>query len=145
MTLTSLKPPMSGTRTSMGVVTGGALDRQRIGFFRVDAEGLHGVGHRLLVDLAVVGERLERGARHVMPVHFEKARQLRARVAAAIASGAEHGVSARYPLPKLIRDYFHVVGGGDEGALAIRQGLLNVVLLRRFVGMQWIMSFVIQC
>src|ERR1700724_1355455 len=138
MTLTSLKPPMSGTRTSMGVVTAGSLslDRQRIGFFRVDAEGLHGIGHRLFVDLTLVCERFERSHRHVVPVHFKEAPRLRRRVAAAIPIGAEHGVAAGYPLPNLIRDNFHVVGGGDEGTLAIRQGLLNVILLRRLVGMQ---------
>src|SRR5450631_287008 len=113
MTLTSLNPPMSGTETSIGVVTT-CLDRQGIGFFRIDRKGLHGVSHRLLVNFAVVGERLERGYCHVMPVHFEKAPQLSARIAAAIAVGTQHGVAAGYPLPNLIGDCFHVVGGGDE-------------------------------
>src|SRR3979411_2086703 len=103
MTLTSLKPPMSGTRTSIGLVTL-CLDGQRIGVFRIDAEGLHGVAHRLLVDLAVVGERLQCGDRHVVPIYFEKSPQLRARVAAAIAVRAQHRISTGNPLPNMIGD-----------------------------------------
>src|SRR5271165_49769 len=118
MTLTSLKPPMSGTKTSRGVTTtfaiGVPLDRQRVGFFRIDAEGLHRLGHRVHVDLAVVGQRLERGDRHVMTVYFEKAAQLRARVAATKSVRTEHRVTAQNPLPYLIGHSLDVVRGGDE-------------------------------
>src|ERR1700731_640756 len=100
MTLTSLNPPMSGTRTSMGLATG--LDRQRVGFFRIDTEALHGVGHRPLVDLVVVGKRLERGDGHIVAVHFEKSPQLGARIAAAEAIRAQDRVSSGYPLANLI-------------------------------------------
>src|SRR5277367_4616758 len=133
MTLTSLNPPMSGTLTSVEFVTMRRLDGQGIGFFGIDVESTHGVDHRLLVDLAVIRQRLERRNCHVMPVHLEKAAQLRPGVAAAEAIRAQHRVSARYPLPDLIGDRFHVVGGGNEGPFAVAQGLLDVVLLPRLV------------
>jgi len=73
------------------------------------------IAHRLLVDLALVGKRLERGDRHVMPVYLEEAAQFRARVAAAIAIRAQHRVAAGYPLPNLIRDGFYIVGAAMKG------------------------------
>ena len=76
--------------------------------------------HRRHVELAFVGERLQRRERDVAPVDFEEAAQLRARIAAAVAVGAEHVIAARHPLPDLVGHDLHVVGGGDErtGAIA---------------------------
>ena len=130
MTLTSLNPPMSGTRTSVGLLTT-LLDRHGIGFFRIDAECLHGLGHRLSVDLALVGKRLERRDGHVVAVHFKETAQFGARVAASVAIGAEHRISAGYPLPDLIRNRLHIIGCRNERPVSIRQCLLNVGLLAR--------------
>ena len=56
----------NGLRTTTGYTAKG------IGFLGVDAVLLHGIGNLLRGYLAFVGERLERGHGHVVPVHLEE-------------------------------------------------------------------------
>ena len=53
------------------------------------------------VDLALVGERLQRRHRDVVAVHLEEAAQRRAVVAAAEAVGAEHHVRRARPTRRI--------------------------------------------
>ena len=66
-------------------------------------------------------------------VDFEVPPQLCARVAAAVAVGAEHDEAARHPLADLIRHDLHVVGRRDERPGAIAEALAHVRLLRRLI------------
>src|SRR5262252_6094750 len=90
MTATSLKSPMSGTKTWVMR----RLYRRRVGFFGVDAVFLDRLGHLLGFHVALLGERLQRRHRDEMAVHFEKVPQPRARIGAPEAVGAEHLVGA---------------------------------------------------
>src|SRR5208282_3248592 len=80
MMATSLKLPMSGTRTS---ISGAALMGRsasglpRDGSFRVDAQRLDCPTHRGAVDALLVGERLQGGHRDVVAIHLEVAAQRR--------------------------------------------------------------------
>src|SRR6185295_15831215 len=112
MTSTSLKSPMSGTTTWLMSDSYG----RRVCLFRVDAVFLDRVGHGLRLYLALVGGRLERRDFHEATVDLEAMTQLRARVRAPEAVGAEHAVAAILwnEWPNLIRESLHVVACSDH-------------------------------
>src|SRR5574341_251797 len=90
MTSTSLKSPMSGTTTWL--MSGSYLGR--ISLLGIDAVFLDRIGHRLRLPLALVGERLQRRDGDEVAVHLEEVAQLRARVRASEAVGAQSAVDA---------------------------------------------------
>src|ERR1700749_944097 len=75
MTATSLKLPMSGTRTSTrrtaAFMAIGPSDFPGDGLGGVDTERFHCAGERRLVDFAVIRKRLQSGNCDVAPVDFE--------------------------------------------------------------------------
>src|ERR1700678_1847599 len=89
ITATSLKLPMSGTRTSTrrtaAFIAMEPSDFPGNGFCRIDAEGLHGGDDRGGLELALVGEGLQGGDGDVVAVDLEMAAQRRARIGAAEA------------------------------------------------------------
>src|SRR5882672_3763256 len=113
ITSTSLKSPMSGTRTWL---MPRASYRGGIRLLGVEAVFLDGVGDGLGLALALVGERLERGDDHEVAVHLEEVAQLGARVGAAEAVGAEHAVRAvfRHEGPDLVGEGLDVVARRDH-------------------------------
>src|SRR6185503_15265484 len=113
MTSTSLKSPMSGTSTWL---MRRISYRRGVCLFRIDAVFLDRVGHGLRLDFALVGERLERRDGDEAAVDLEEVAQLRARIRAAEAVGAEHAVAAvlRNEGANLIRERLHVVARRDD-------------------------------
>src|SRR5260221_425244 len=142
ITGTSLKSPISGTFTSIAanslllffVVLAARSDRPGRGLLRVDAVLPDRLGDLGGGQLAILGEGLQRGDRHVEAVHLEEAAQVLARVAAPEAVGAEHLVAARHELADLVGEGAHVVGGRDHRPAGPGEALLHVRgarLLRR--------------
>src|ERR1700733_9008540 len=131
MTATSLKLPMSGTRTSVRPMAAFMSGRSAsalpgYGLLGIDAECLDGLGDGRVIHAAVVGQRLERGHGDVVAVHLEVPAQLRARIGAPVAVGAERHVAAAHPLADLVRDAAHVVGRRHHRSLAAFQHLPHV-------------------
>src|SRR5580698_10118986 len=118
ITATSLKLPMSGTRTSTrrtaAFIAIGPSDFPGYGLGGIDAERFHRAQERRLIDFAFIRQRLEGGDGDVVPVDFEVFAQSRARIGAAIAIGAERDVTATNPFPDLFRYDAHVVGRGND-------------------------------
>src|SRR4030088_62543 len=85
--------------------------RSRVRFFWIDAVLLDCVGDRLAFALALSGERLARRDDGEIAVHLEEMAQLRARIGAAEAVGAEHPVEAllRHERPDLVGKGLDVV------------------------------------
>src|SRR5690606_31545100 len=138
--MTSPSPlPMSGTRISSLMVRSSAI--QRVGLVGVDAEAGDGLGHHLALDLAAVGQGLQRGQHDPVAVHLEEVAQLLAGIAAAEAVGAQHLVLLdRHPLADLLGEQLHVVGGGDHRALAAAQALFDVALPRLLLRVQAVVT-----
>src|SRR6202045_3973735 len=130
MTVTSLKLPMSGTRTSTrctaAFIAIGPSDFPGYGLGGIDAERFHRANERRLIDFAFIRERLQSGDGDVVPVDFEVFAQSRAGIGAAIAIGAERDVTATDPFPDLIRDDTHVVGRGNDRTLVLFQQRLAI-------------------
>src|SRR6476659_1236107 len=75
------------------------------------------------VDLALLGEQLQRPHRNRGAVDVEEAARRGAGVGEAEAVGAQRGVGARDPLADLVLDRPHVVGHGDDRALGALEAL----------------------
>src|ERR1700733_14018212 len=141
MTATSLKLPMSGTRTSVRPTAAFMSGRSAsalpgYGLLGIDAECLDGLGDGRVIHAAVVGPRLEGGHGDVVAVHLEVPAQLRARIGAPVAVGAERHVAAAHPLADLVRDAAHVVGRRHHRSLAAFQHLPHVGNARRLLRVQ---------
>src|SRR5262249_49612084 len=147
MIATSLKLPMSGTRTS---VRGAALmaetpsDFPRNRPLGIDAERLDRPAHRGAVHALLVGQRLERRHRDVAAIHLEEAPQRGARVRAAVAVRAESDVAPGDPLTDLIGHRAHVVGGGNHRTLAVLQQLADIGNARCLVRMQQVPALALE-
>src|SRR4026209_678076 len=87
MTATSLKSPISGTTT--WVISRCSYQR-RIRLFGIDAVFLDRLGHLLRLQLALVGERLQRRHGHEVAIDLEEVAQPGAGIRAPEAVGAEH-------------------------------------------------------
>src|SRR5207244_636521 len=84
ITGTSLKSPISGTLTSTVLIVGvPASNGPRRRLLRVEPVFRHGLGRFRGGQLAIVGQRLERGDRHPVAVDFEEVAELLARIGAA--------------------------------------------------------------
>src|SRR5262245_3282907 len=143
MTSTDLKSPMSGTRTSCiapiaRLPLWPLLDRERIRLRGIDAVLPDRRRDHRRLDRTVLGERLQRGDRHPVPVDLEEIAELLAGVRAAVAVGAEHAIAlaGRQERTDLIRERFHVVGRGDDRAVAAFEAALDVRLARLVLGVQ---------
>src|SRR6185437_9962812 len=93
ITATSLKLPMSGTRTST---------RRAAAFMAIEPSDFPGNGLR-----RIDAERLQRGDGNVVTVDLEMPAQRRAGVGAAEAVRAEADITPRHPLADLIRHGAH--------------------------------------
>src|SRR5581483_5126102 len=149
MTATSLKLPMSGTRTSRTRVTAWSpSDRlsggNGVGFGGINPERTQGLRDCRSVELALIAQRLEHGERDEIAVHLEVLAQRRARVRAAVAVGAERHVAPRHPLPNLIGHRAHVVGRRDDDPAAILQTFLHVRDPRRLARMKRVPTLALQ-
>src|SRR5262245_3330863 len=120
MTATLLKLPMSGTFTSIrrAIRIPSESDFPGIGLRRVDLQIAHRFRDGSLVDLAFIGQRAQRGPGDVIAIDFEVLAQLRARIRAAVAVGAERDVAPLDPLANLIGHGAHVVRCGDARTVA---------------------------
>src|SRR6478735_2244070 len=85
------------------------------------------------VDLALLGEQLQRPHGHRRAVDVEEAAGRGAGVGEAEAVGAERGVRARDPLADLVLDGPHVVGDAHDRALGALEALGDPRLDRRAV------------
>src|SRR5688500_16077758 len=114
MTSTSLKSPMSGTRTWLMRSSGSYGGRVR--FVGVDAVLLDGLGNGLRLHLAGIHQGPQRGDRGEAAIDLEEVAQLGARVGAAEAVGPEHAVAAalRDERPDLVGEGLHVVARRDD-------------------------------
>src|ERR1700728_627207 len=114
MTATSLKLPMSGTRTSTrrtaAFIAIKPSDFPGYGLGGIDAERFHRAGERRLIDFAFIGERLEGGDGDVVTIDLEVFAESSTGIGAAVAVRAESDVTATDPFPYLVRDDTHVVG-----------------------------------
>src|SRR5690606_28390970 len=117
MTSTSLKSPMSGTLIStsllMSVLPSSVV---RVGFFRIDAVFLDGLGDLGDGDLALVGQRTQRGQDDEMTVDFEVLAQFVAEIRAAETIGAQHAIRAIFGHERtdLVGEQLHIVGRRDD-------------------------------
>src|SRR5207253_478187 len=113
MTSTSLKSPMSGTTTWL--IDAGSYGR-RIGLLGIDAVLLHRVGNALCLAFALVRARLQRGDGNEVSTDLEEVPQLRSRIGAAEAVGAENPVHAipGHEQPQLVGEDLHVVARRDH-------------------------------
>src|SRR5437016_6129632 len=140
ITATSLKLPMSGTRTSTrraaAFIAFGPSDFPGYGLGGIDAERLDRARDSGLNDLAIVRERLQRRDRDVVAIHFEVAAQRGSRGGTPESVGAERDVATADPLPDLVRDGAKVIGRGDDRVLAILEPLLHVRHARRLCRVQ---------
>ena len=124
---TSEKSPMSGTRTSVSSVTiASSSSRPGIRQLRVDAVSVDRAGDHLGSDLPFVGQRLQRGDRHVEPVDLEEPPQARSHVAAPETVGAEGDEPAVHPGPDLVGEQAHVVRRRHRRAGALLETPLEV-------------------
>src|ERR1700742_3412959 len=139
MTATSLKLPMSGTRTSTSrtaaFIAIGPSDFPGYGLGGIDAERFHRAGERRLVDLAFIREGLQSGHRDVVTIDFEVLTQGGTRIGAAVAVGAESDITAADPFPDLVGYDTHVVGRGDDRTRVVFQQRLHVRDARRLTRM----------
>src|SRR5580658_5970287 len=89
ITATSLKLPMSGTRTSTrctaAFIAIGPSNFPGYGLGGIDAERLHRFDERRLIDFAFIGERFQGRYRDVVTVDFEVFTQGCPRIGTAIA------------------------------------------------------------
>src|SRR5256885_11646857 len=92
------------TTASLTGCNDSALAVPRIRFFRSKVIACDRLGHNRALDAAFIGERLERGDRHVMAVDLEEAAYSRTRVAAAVAVGSKRDVAALHPRADQIRN-----------------------------------------
>src|SRR6202050_849651 len=141
MTATSLKLPMSGTRTSVSPAASFmgravASDLPRHGLLGIHPERLDGTADGRMIDAAVVGERLQRRHGDIVAIHLEMAAQCRARIRAAVAVGAERHVAAVDPLADLVGHDAHVVGRRHHRSLVAVQHLPHVGHARGFARVQ---------
>src|SRR5580693_1204402 len=146
ITATSLKLPMSGTRTSVSPAAsfmGRAVpsDLPRHGLLGIHPERLDGAADSRMIDAAVVGERLQRRHDDVVAIHLEMAAQCRACIRAAVAVGAERHVAALDPLADLVRHDAHVVGRGHHRSLVAVQHLPHVGHAHGFARVQQVPAF----
>src|SRR5579862_291486 len=130
MTATSLKLPMSGTRTSRLAAAFIARPRRsdfpRHRLIRIDAERLDGAPDGRPVHAMVVGECLQGSYHDVIAVDLEKPAQRRSRVGAPESIRTERHVAPAYPLTDLVRNGAHVVGRRDDRPFASMQHLPHV-------------------
>src|SRR6185437_4174766 len=93
ITATSLKLPMSGTRTSTrraaAFIGMGPSDFPGNRLGRIDAERLHGRGDGRGLELVVIGQGFQSCDGDVVAVYFEVPAQCRARIGAAEAVGTQ--------------------------------------------------------
>src|SRR5512139_3196303 len=105
---------MSGTRTSTSSLLATLLtsrsDRHGVGLLGIDPELLDRTGHGGAIELAVVGQCLERRDHDVAMIDLEEPAQRSTRIAAPIAIRTQYGVGSRHPLPDLVGDDAHVIG-----------------------------------
>ena len=80
----------------------------------------------------------------MVPIDLEEAAELRAVIAAAETVSAEHGVAARNEWPDLVGERAHVVGGGDERALAFFQARVDVRRALRLGRVQPVPAFCLE-
>src|SRR5512139_1137099 len=103
---------MSGTRTSTSSLLATLLtsrsDRHGVGLLGIDPELLDGAGDCGAIELAVVGQCLERRDHHVTVIDFEEPAQRSTRIAAAIPISAKHSIGSGHPLADLVGDDAHV-------------------------------------
>src|SRR4030095_7206134 len=120
MTGMSLKSPMSGTLTSIVLiyefssVGGCSSHRPRIGPLGVESVLLDRLRDDLRLQLAFVGERLQRGDGDVVAVDLEELAQLDAVVAAPEAVGAQRDVAPRNVTAHLVGVVAHVICRGND-------------------------------
>src|SRR6185312_15603121 len=148
ITATSLKLPMSGTRTSTRRAAAfmeiEPSDFPGNGLRRIDAERLHRRGDGGGLELTLVGERFQGGDGDVVTVDLEVPAQRRAGIGAAEPIGAEADITAGHPLANLVGHRAQVVGRGDERALRILQALLHVRRACLVTGVQQIPTLALE-
>src|SRR5690348_6794437 len=125
ITATSLKLPMSGTRTSTrrtaAFIAMEPSNFPGYGLGGVDAEIRHRLGERRLVDLAFIDQPLQGSYGDVVAVDFEVLPQGGTRVGTAVAVSTQRDVAAVDPLAHLVRHDAHVVGRSDDRTLVVFQ------------------------
>src|SRR5580692_8118931 len=130
ITATSLKLPMSGTRTSTrrtaAFIAIGPSDFPGYGLGGIDAERFHRAGERRLVDLAFIRKCLQSGHHDVVSIDFEVLTQSGTRIGAAVAVGAESDITATDPFADLVGHDTHIVRRGDDRTFVIFQQRLHV-------------------
>src|SRR6185312_6700819 len=130
ITATSLKLPISGTRTSTRRTAAFiAMDPSNFpgyGLGGIDAERLHRLGERRLVDLAFIGQPLQGGNGDVVAIDFEVLTQGGPRVGTAVAVGPQRDEAAVDPLAHLVRHDAHLVGRSNHRTLVVFQQRLHV-------------------
>ena len=104
--------------------------------FWIHAQVLNGLRDDRPVELTALRKRMERGDGGALRVHFKKAPQGRARIAAAIAIRAQRRQTAGHPRGNLIRHHFHIVADGNEWAGFARQCCFQIRLARRRCGVE---------
>src|ERR1700733_12328850 len=139
ITATSLKLPMSGTRTSTSrtaaFIAIGPSDFPGYGLGGIDAERFHRAGERRLVDLAFIGKRLQSGHSDVVTIDFEVFTQSGTRIGAAVAVGAESDIAATDPFADLVGHDTHVIRRSDDRTFMVFQQGLHVRHTRRLARM----------
>src|SRR5712671_295918 len=110
ITGTSLKSPMSGTLISSVLIGSPDSDGPRWRSIRLHPVFLDGLGHLGGREGTLVGQRLERGDRHVEAIHLEEAAQLLAGIGPPEAVRAEDDVPARHEGADLLGEGAHVIG-----------------------------------
>src|SRR6266480_4707596 len=103
--------------------------------FRIDAVFLNGALYFALGKPSLSCERVKRGNRYIMPVHFEKPAQRHAIIAATEAIRTETHISSRHKRSDLIGKAAHVVSGCYDRSLAGADTLLDMTLPRR---LRWV-------
>src|SRR5436309_14627253 len=109
---------------------------KKLRFARVDSLGvepefLNRFPYRGSRNAPLLGQSPQRGDHYVLGVHLEVAPQLRARVAASEAIGAERGERARDPASHHVGDQLEVIGHRDHGARGVLERSGEVGRARR--------------
>src|SRR5690606_13120613 len=149
MTSTSLKSPMSGTFTSILLMSvslrEGASGVMRVGLVGIDAVLADRFRHLLHRDGTVFGERLERRHGHKATIDLEVLAQPVTEVRASETVGAEYLVVAafRNERPDLIGEQLHVVGGRNDRPGGLLEQRADVGLLLLACRVQQVPAFAI--
>src|SRR4051794_31770882 len=130
MMATSLKLPISGTRTSTmpaaAFMSVWPSDFPGDWLGRINAEFFHGFNHDFLIYLAVIGKGLQGRDGDVVAINLKMLAQRRARIGTAVAVGAQSYVPTTHPLPDLIRHRAYIVCGRNHRPCPILQQLLHI-------------------